>query len=232
MEASTSSLELPSSMTERAWPDHVEIVEPSAVALLSNLRALRYLNPFLRAAHNLSSAATAIGRPPSSVAYWVQKLLGEGLIVQLGDIPRAGRPMPVYRAAARQLRVPFDRLPFDSRVALLDEGRTRVLLRFLDGLDEAMVGSAGFALEFSAVGKRSVVELIEPPVESRPRNFTDAWLNLRLSAAAARELCVELEELLKRYADRGGPGEYVVHVGIAPEPKHPWRSANDPRWRS
>jgi hypothetical protein len=212
-----------------SWPDRAEITSPSAIAMLATMRTLRLLNPFMKGPQTLTSAARELGRPPSSLAYWVPRLLGEGLLVRLGDRARAGRSMPVYRTPGRRLTVPFDALPFDQRVALLDDGRMRVLRRFLDGLDESMAQSREFSLEFgpsgSTGGSIQMVERSDP----EPRDFTDGWLSLALTRVDALDLSREMEQLIERYADRAGSGTYVVHVGVAPAARHPWRSIEDPQ---
>ena len=211
------------------WPDHFEITDPQAIELLTTMRALRYLNPFMRDAHTLTSAAAAVHRPASSVAYWVPRFVRVGLIVHLGDEARAGAAMPVYRAPGRHLTVPFALLPFDRRVALLDDGRKRVLDRFLDGIDEQMARSDEFSLEFGPSGETGAsIQMLERPGQRRDRGFTDAWMMFNLTEADALQLSREMEDLMERYAAKTGPKRYVVHGGVAATPRHPWRSAGDP----
>ena len=211
------------------WPDHVEITDPRAIELLTSMRTLRYLNPFMRAAHTLTSAAAAVHRPASSMAYWVPRLVRHGLIVHLGDETRAGAAMPVYRAPGRHLTVPFAKLPFDRRVALLDDGRRRVLNRFLDGLDEQMSRSDDFSLEFGPSGDTgAAIQMRERPDQRRDRDFTDAWMMFELTDEDALQLSNDIESLMERYSTKTGPKRYIVHSGLAATPKHPWRSADDP----
>lgn len=215
-------------MDDQDWPEHFEITSLGAIEMLASLRTLRFLNPFMLDAQTQTSAAQVIGRPPSSMAYWVPRFLEAGLIIHIGDIARAGRPMPVYRAPGRQLTVPFSRLPFDQRVALLDDGRTRVLNRFLDGLDEAIAESEDFSLAFSPSGPTGYsLQMVEKP-DPNPRHFTDGWMSLELTREDALDLSAEMEALVKKYSGRGGPKKYVAHAGVAPAAKHPWRSIDDP----
>lgn len=217
-------------MRHQPWPDQVEITDPEAIDLLTNVRALRFLNPFMRDAHTLTSAAAAVQRPATSVAYWVPRLLRHRLIVHLGDEARAGAPMPVYRAAGRQLSVPLAKLPFDRRVALLDDGRRRVLNRFLDGIDEQMARSNDFSLVFAPSGESGAsIQMQERQDRQGAHDFTDAWTVFDLTKADALQLGRDMDNLLDRYATKTGPTKYIVHAGIAATPKHAWRSANDPR---
>jgi hypothetical protein len=215
-------------MRDQPWPDSVEVLDPPAVELLTNVRTLRFLNPFLRDAHTLTSAAAAIHRPASSMAYWVPRFVRLGLIVHLGNETRAGAPMPVYRAAARRLTVPFARLPFDRRVALLDTGRRRLLDRFLDGVDEEMERSGDFVLEFSPSGETgAAIQLRDRPGHERGREFTDGWAVFELTEEDAIQLGRDIEALIERYSLKSGPRKFIVHGGVAPEPRHRWRSAKD-----
>ena len=211
------------------WPDHFEITDPQAIELLTTMRALRYLNPFLRDAHTLTTAAAAVHRPASSMAYWVPRFVRVGLIVHLGNEARAGAAMPLYRAPGRHLTVPFALLPFDRRVALLDDGRKRVLNRFLDGIDEQMARSDEFSLEFGPSGDTGAsIQMLERPGQRRDRGFTDAWMMFSLTDEDALQLSRDIEDLMERYSTKSGPKKYIVHSGVAATPKHPWRSANDP----
>jgi len=137
-------------------------------------------------------------------------------------------PMPVYRTPATELTVPFGAIPFDLRVTLLDQGRMLILNRFLDGLDEAIAESAAFSVGFSARGETGMaMEMIESEQPSLP-HVTDAWMAIELDEPDAEQLALEMDALLVKYARRNGRNRYLVHGGVAPNPRHRWRSAGDP----
>ena len=210
------------------WPDRVEITDPEAVALLTDLRGLSLLTPFLAGVHTLTTAALAAKRPPSSMAYWVPRFERTGLVVRQGEVRRAGTPMPRYRAPARKLVVPFRCIPFDARVRMLDQGRMRILRRFLDGIDEAIAASDSYGLSFAAHGEGgSEIDLEETDAVRTTRPYTDGWRALELTEADATALSRELESLIERYEARGGPKKYWYHGGLAPDPAYRWRSADD-----
>lgn len=215
---------------ERDWPDRREIRRPEAIKLLTDLRGFTFLTPFLGGTHTLTSAARVIGRPASSMAHWIPRFVAAGLLEPRGEIRRAGTPMPRYRTPARTLVVPFELIPFDARVRLLDEGRMRLLRRFLDGMDEALAASASFGLSFTAFDPTGAkIDLEETDAERTTRSYTDAWMALDLTEEDALSLSRELEALLERYQRRKGPRTYVIHAGVAPEPTFRWRSVNDRR---
>ena len=210
------------------WPARAEVTDPTAVLLLTNLRAFKYLTPFLNGAHTLSSAAAALECSTSTVAYWIPRFVDVGLLVHLGDQPRAGMAMPMYRAPASQLVVSFRALPFDRRVAMLDSGRMRILRRFLDGLDQAMEHDDSIVLGFSSDAPKSVaVKMVETDEHKTERPYNDGWHTLALTEADARRLSSEMEALVDRYIGRNGPKRYIVHYGLAADPRHRWRSATD-----
>lgn len=210
-------------------PDEAEITRPEAIALLTDLRGLRMLMPFLARAHTLTSAARAIDRPPSSLAHWIPRFVETGLLQRCAEIRRAGAAMPVYRAPAPKLVVPFGLIPFDARVRLLDEGRMRLLRRFFDGLDESLVTFGTTGLSFAAYGEAgSIIDLVETDDEAGRRGFTDGWFVLELDEPDALALAKEMEALLRRYSGRNGRRTFVAHGGIAPDPQVRWRSATDP----
>jgi hypothetical protein len=217
-------------LDDRSWPDRAEVTDPAAIALLTDLRGLRMLTPFLVATHTLTSAARMAERPVTTLAHWVPRFVAAGLLERRGEIARAGASMPQYRAPARTLVVPYGLVPLDARVRLLDEGRMRLLRRFLDGLDESLEAAHATGLSFAAYGETGmVIDLDDDEAARQQRHYTDGWRTISLDEADALRLAREIEELVERYARRGGHREYVVHAGIAPDPQFRWRSATDPR---
>ena len=209
------------------WPETRDVTAPDTIDLLTDLRALRYLRPFLRDEHTLTSAATSIGRAPSTLAYWIPRFLRADLLQRIGTTSRAGMAMPRYRATAKQFTVRLAAIPLDRRIALLDEGRLRVMRHFLDGMDEALQTVSDVSLGFSCADDGgTAIRMIEPqPV--RVHTFTDGWITLRLSDQEAVAFADELEALSTKYGGRTSGRAYIAHIGLAPEPRFRWRSADD-----
>ncbi|MFN8023665.1 MAG: hypothetical protein U0Q03_19200 [Acidimicrobiales bacterium] len=218
----------PADPTGPPWPKRCEITAPEAIALLTDLRGFTFLSPFLSSTHTLTTAARAAKRPVSSMAHWVPRFVETGLLERVGEVRRAGAPMPRYRTPARKLVVPFELIPFDARVRMLDEGRMRLLRRFMDGMDEELAASKSFGLSFAAYGESgSAIDLEETDAERAARSYTDGWRMIDLDEDDAIEFSRELEALHLKYERRKGARTYIVHTGIAPDPKFRWRSAND-----
>jgi hypothetical protein len=209
------------------WPERAVIKDPAAVDLLTNLNAITVLAPFLREPHTLTSAATVLEKPTSTVAYWIPKLLRSGLLEELPAHARAGMAMRRYRTVGRELLVPLSAMPLDRRVALLDEGRFKLLRRFLDGLDEVLEKNEVNGMLYRAHGEDSPTGLSITAEEgdTAGRRWHDGWLWMRLSDDDAEAFSRDLDELVKRYDGRRRGRKYLVHVGLAPEARHPWRSA-------
>jgi hypothetical protein len=213
------------------WPDRIRITSAAAVDALTNLRVLPILAPFLREEHTLTSAAAAANKPVSTVAYWIRRLARSGVLVETRRVARGGMAMPMYRAAGRELVVPIEYLPIDRRVALLDRGRLRLLRRFLDGIDEAMAADDALGLRFSAADEPAGVEVgLEGGDQIAGNDWADSWGIVRLSPERARALVRDIERLVVEHTrnDDATGRPFIVHLGIAPEPRHRWRSATDP----
>jgi hypothetical protein len=210
------------------WRDRAIIEQPRAIHLLTDRRALRHLRPFMLGEHTLTTAARETSEPASTLAYWIPKFLGAGLVERLRDLPRAGMRSPRYRAVARELVVPFAAIPIDRRVALLDEARLVLLRRFVDGVEEALAADRSFRLGFTADPDGfTSVHIVETPAEAAKRSVTEGWHVVRLTDARARELSAELEAVIARYTDDRSGRPHILHVGVAPEPRVKWRSATE-----
>ena len=208
------------------WPAEQVVRDPTAIALVTDRRVLRFLSPFLKAEHTLTTAAAALGKAPSTLAYWIPRLVSAGLLEHRGDVVRAGRAMPRYRGTAQSFVVPYRSLPFDRRVALLDGGRYSVMHKLLDGIDEALERADDFSLKISAPPDGGIaVTTMESPAQRASQPFTDSWFTISLDEADAAAFARALDTLFDQYAHRGGAHKYYGHIGLAREPRHDWRSA-------
>jgi hypothetical protein len=203
------------------------ITSPAAIDLLTNRKALPVLDLFLRTEHTLSTAAKQLKKAPSSVAYWIPRLLRVGLIEQVDTIERAGLAMPVYRAVAQELRVRFSLLPVDRRIALFDGARLALLRNLFDGVDEVRERHNAYSVSFSARNDLglTIQSVYDQPDEQRP--FTERWFAMKLSAEDAVEFSSRLNALTEEFGSRKGRKTFIGHIGFVAEPKVRWRSVND-----
>lgn len=210
---------------DELWADELTITDADAIAMLTDRRALRFLVPFMSAEHTLSSVAAQLEKSPSTVAYWIPRLVRAGLLQQRDTVQRAGRAMPRYRAAALNFVIPYRLVPFDRRVALLDGGRYSVMHKLLDGVDEELARVKDFSLKISATGNGGfAVQTTESALERNRLALTDSWFKIRLTEDDARNFARELDAVYEKYMHRTGSKVYYGHVGLAREPRHNWRS--------
>jgi len=191
--------------------DHV------AVDLLLNLTAVGRLAPFMHDEHTLGSAARTAKVPASSLAYWVQRFLKAGLIEVTRNEPRAGKPIPHYRAISREFQVPFDAMPPGFRDEFLTRGRRGAFEAFIAAANRVALRSTN-GLRISAYEDRGVeLNVDEPDDDGDPT--TEWWGSVLLSDAEATEIRRLLDEARARYSDnREAPGRrsYLMVVGLAP----------------
>ncbi|GGO29272.1 hypothetical protein [Deinococcus humi] len=109
--------------------------------LLSDPVALRHLEPFMGRALGAGAAAQRAGVSVERMLYRVRQFLEAGLLQEVGQEKRAGRPVRLYRAPGG-LRVPFALTPFadlEAQVARhsgpYDRLRARASGRRLQRLD-------------------------------------------------------------------------------------------------
>ncbi len=89
----------------------LNVSTPQQARLLSDVAALRHLEPFIGRTLGASAAAQQAGVSVERMLYRVQQFLKTGLLEQAGEEKRAGRPVKLYRAPGG-LRVPFALTPF------------------------------------------------------------------------------------------------------------------------
>jgi hypothetical protein len=202
----------------------MRVSKPAAVEILTNTKGLRHLRPFMRGEHTLTSAASELEVAASSLAYWVPKFHRAGLVKRVSTRHRAGAPMPVHRAVAQTFILPYAALPVEQRIALLDQGRARILRQFLDGLDEQLERAGETRLVISALP--DAMSIVMDGDERLP-SAVDTWQTLKLSAQDAVTLGAELEALIAKYEGGTGGATYLVHAGITRQPRRRMRSAPD-----
>lgn len=89
---------------------------PEQARLLSDPVALRHLTPFMGRTLGTSAAAREAGVSVERMLYRVRQFVNTGLLQQVGEEKRAGRPVKLYRAPGG-LRIPFALTPFDDLAA-------------------------------------------------------------------------------------------------------------------
>jgi hypothetical protein len=189
------------------------------VDLLMNLTAARRLAPFMRAEQTLGSAAAEVDVPASSLAYWVGRFVRAGLVEVVRTEPRAGKPIPVYRAVADEFRIPLDAMPPGSEDALLAGGRRHMFDEFTGAVNRAARPWIANGLRLRSHPDRGMeLGFVEPDRTDLPP-VTEWWATVTMTDDEAAEVRRLLDDIAARFGkDHEGPGRkrYVTVLGIAP----------------
>lgn len=190
------------------------------IDLLLKLAATRCLGPFMREEHTLGTAAAELEMPASSLAYYVQRFVRAGLVEVVRRQPRAGKPIPVYRATAECFHVPFEAMPPGLRDEFLNGSRRHVLGEFTKAMDREMTRQLGAGLTVKSHPSRGVIIDLGHDARGDDARTTEWWGKVRLTDDEAREFGAALEALARKYGnDQPGPGRrtYISMFGLVPE---------------
>ncbi|MFC4456442.1 hypothetical protein [Deinococcus sonorensis] len=193
------------------------------------------LAPFLGASRTAQDAAHEVGVPLTTMTSRIRQFVHFGLLVRVGEQPRRGRPMPLYRAPG-SLFIPFDVTPLESDQQLGDvlfQGAQRRLSRSIGAAWVEAAGRRGRPLGLHVYREPGghVSENVEPrpaPGEQENAFFMDllsdeqpavwdSWGVLYLDQAQAKALQRELFALRQRYGGALANGRpYLLRLAVAP----------------
>lgn len=192
----------------------VLVRDHQGVDLLLNLNAISRLSPFMHAEHTLGSAAREAKVPASSLAYWVQRFVNAGLVEVTRVVPRAGKPIPHYRALSSEFQVPFEAMPPGTRDDFLLRGRKFAFEQLIAASNHAAgreLASAGIRITASAETGLEVNFTEPPDVVQTPG--TEWWGSCLLTEEEADEITRTLKALQEKFGrDLEGPGRTRYHL--------------------
>jgi hypothetical protein len=207
------------------------LVTGAAAVRLGNLRARRYLDPYLAAEQTVSGAAEVLGVSIATMWHQTRALLDVGLIAEVSKVPRAGRPVRWYRAVADEFEIPLSELAKDSLETFIDHADAVPARALRDGLIDAMVERRlppdqivlryrlldNGLTDFSP-GLRGGGDLMQPGA------VWASWTTLLLTSEEAGELRTELEALwtrwtLRRLAAGTQRSPHTLRLAVAPTPR-------------
>jgi hypothetical protein len=198
----------------------VTVTDHLGVDLLLKLAAARCLAPFMRAEHTLGTAATELEMPASSLSYYVTRFQRAGLVEVVRLEPRAGKPIPVYRATADEFQVPFDAMPPGMRDQFLNGSRQHVLAEFTAAMDREVLHRFDSGIRVSSHPVRGMQIDFMEGAASNDLGVTEWWGKIRLTEDEAHEYAAALQALAERYGnDAPGPGRrtFITMFGLVPE---------------
>jgi hypothetical protein len=180
-----------------SWPAELAVRDAAAAELLTDVRATRFLKPFMGRACGLSEAARELGVGRSLMSYWTGRLQGAGLLVA---VPAEVARRSAWRASADSFVVALQDLPQDSDAAVLD----RYMAPGFEQLKQALLRVARRDVDQWQYRLRALPQGTQQLLEPRSGDLWDTRLlndraNLHLSERQAAELRAELAALLRRY---------------------------------
>ena len=188
--------------------------------LLSDQVAVSYLTPFLARERSASEAARELGVGIDTLLYRIRTFLAADLLEIVDEVPRAGRPIKIYRSVADGFFVPFELTDYaeveeQARASLRDGEeaivraassaarrvgfRGRVLYRLPDG--EVMQQAAGEGGETVEIGDAEALRRIPGPA------YEAFSAELQLTDDDSKDLLLELYALYDRYRQRSAERE-------------------------
>jgi hypothetical protein len=199
------------------------VSDPVQARLLSDPRAKRYLRPFVARTLSLSEAAAEAGCALNAMHYRVGRFLAAGLLVEVGERKRAGRPIRLYRSSADAFVIPLEATPFadpeESLWTLLEPGFRSVTR----GLAHSYQRRGGFGQRLFRDGRGVVLTDFHGPEPTDPDLFDPARFDysdivLPLDRTAAAAIAAELFELLRTAFGRATEGgrPHLLQVALVP----------------
>jgi len=186
--------------------DEVTIHDPAAAAAMTEPRLHRIVLALVDREQGAVELARQADMSLSLIGHHLRRLIAFGLIVETRRVPRAGRAVARYRAAARSYFVPVELSPKLTGDRLADELRA--------ALDRARIRTVrGTRYTFESGPRMRLV------LDAPAPGTSELWLRLHLSADDAGAFSDELRALFDRYRARdsdAGP-RYILHGAIAPE---------------
>jgi len=201
------------------------ITDPEAAAALMDPGKLRHIAPFIGTEKSISQAAEESGESPNTTLKRVRRYLELGLVTVAREVPRAGRPIKLYRSVAQVYFVPFEATGAESLEAGMAERDgfyERLLRRNVVRARIDTIGNWGTRIYRDGRGRLQVQTAVTPDVNVTSLDKTapavlSAWRDgVMLEFEDAKALQAELFATLQRYLRKSGPQRYVVHVAMAP----------------
>ncbi|MCA9840056.1 MAG: hypothetical protein KC422_24310 [Trueperaceae bacterium] len=195
----------------------------------------RFLEPFILEECSVGELAAKLEVDISSALYRVRQLLRLGLIKEVRQEARRGRPIRYYKSVAEGFYVPFSATTYANTESLGPETFGNVHELLIKSIAKAWTEAAGSPVDLGIHIFRHeegwVSSNITPlPREDNPGQFFDkllepdsaavwdSWGSRKLSKESAKRLQIELANVLDRYPDEADKGNktYMVRLAMAP----------------
>jgi hypothetical protein len=205
------------------------ITEARAVKLLLDSDRRNALGAFMHGPCSVKQAAEKLGWPLKTVHDRVRTLLALGLLRVTHLEARQGRPIKHYEAIADGFFVPFHATSSASFEGFITETLEPIHKAFINLFAKAGIelidnpNEAGFRLyaqgdsivsDLTPTAERFdfLRDMLEPNAPALMLTYTP----LKLTTEDAKELQLEMKNLLERYTNRKGPEHFVAQLGLTP----------------
>ncbi len=191
-----------------------------AVDLLLKLNTTRCMAPFMRGEQTLGTAAAELDMPASTLAYYVKRFVRADLLEVVRLEPRAGKPIPVYRATAEEFQIPFDAVPHGIRHEFLNGSRQRMLARFSESMERQILRRGNRGLRVAPHPVRGVsIDFMDGDALDDVA-ATEWWGSIDLTEDEAKAMRDELQAVIEKYVDdrpTKGRRPYLSMIGLVEE---------------
>ena len=213
-------------------PEWQTVTNPEAIRLMLNADIRKVLTPFMLFTNTVKGVAEQLELPLNAVHHKVMLLERANLLEVCKIEARRGRPTKHYRATARGFFVPFVETSSVSVTEFVRQQIAAPLMAFVD-----LVASAGSSVveDVNQAGLRfyatddfvemdltpagsgfDVQQFLQPDAPALMHYLTPLWL----TPEHAKELQLEMIQLIEKYHGQRGSSVYTVHIGLAPGFEH------------
>jgi hypothetical protein len=197
----------------------VVVTDPRMAAVFTNPGQRRILLWFTGRPKSASEGAAALGMDLRRLHYFVVRMKTLGLLHEVGQLRRPGRPIKLYRAAGDSFFISHE-----AAVKGFGDDLAAELRNSLGG----RIGLGGGGILFTATADGSVRGRIVRSPDTDGDAF-EAWRILRLAPQDLAELQQELNAVLNRFQRRtvASGRIFLVHAAAAPRLTGP-RAVDNP----
>ncbi|GGJ36406.1 hypothetical protein [Deinococcus roseus] len=205
------------------------IHNPEAANLLTDPRVLSFLSPFMDRACTVKMAHESLGVSSHTMLYWVNKFLALGLLEVGGVQERKGKPIKWYRTPGRGFVIPLPLIPNSTLEDLLLRHDEPFNAQLIGSLVKTSIDTLRHLNRWEMlVWKEDTLRIDMRSLDHEGPGFHELLLTpespamlfelaqLQLDFEEAKSFQKELSDLLRKYRQKKGAGQYLARVALAP----------------
>lgn len=186
-------------------PEQITVNDPRAGLAFAKTRPRAILFALMQSDRSSQELQTSLCLSLSLLSYHLTRLQELGLVRVVRRVPRAGRPITIYGAAARSFLVTRGWTDTSAGAKL------RVELDAALERSQIATGATLYCLD-----EKGAPRLVRRPAEGPAATGGAWWFRLSLSQADADALTREIRDLIARYRDSPhGSNKFLYHFALA-----------------